>query len=84
MKFLLNNKKKSFYLFFLIIFIIHQLIFQNNLVFDNYLIAEEYKGIIPNLVFGKIWFMKNQLFEAPHFAAHLCGGTPFYADPQSL
>jgi hypothetical protein len=84
MKFLLNNKKKSFYLFFLIIFIIHQLIFQNNLVFDNYLIAEEYKGIIPNLVFGKIWFMKNHLFEAPHFAAHLCGGTPFYADPQSL
>ena len=84
MKFLLNNKKKNFYLFFLIIFIIHQLIFQNNLVFDNYLIAEEYKSIIPNLVFGKIWFMKNHLFEAPHFAAHLCGGTPFYADPQSL
>jgi hypothetical protein len=38
---------------------------------------------VPAAIFGKIWFLKNGLFEIPYFNAATCCGIPFYADPQS-
>jgi len=80
------NKKKNyfFYFLFLFVFISHQLFLQNNLIFNNILIAEDYKFSIPNLVFGKIWYFKNSIMDVPNFAPHLCGGVPFFAEPQSM
>jgi hypothetical protein len=36
------------------------------------------------MIFGKIWFLKNGFLSIPHFAASLCGGTPYHADPSSF
>ena len=80
--FILNNKK-YFFLCSLIIFIVHQIIFQNYLIFENNHVAEDYKGYIPNMILGKIWFLKNGFFSIPHFIPSLCGGIPFHAAPTS-
>lgn len=77
-----NNK--NFYICFLLIFLIHQFIFQSNLIFNNTYVAEDYKSYIPWMIFGKIWFLKNGFLSIPHFAASLCGGTPYHADPSSF
>ena len=77
-----NNK--NFYICFLLILLIHQFIFQNNLIFNNTYVAEDYKSYIPLMIFGKIWFLKNGFLSIPHFAAFYCGGTPFHADPSSF
>ena len=77
-----NNK--NFYICFLLIFLIHQLIFQSNLIFNNTYVAEDYKSYIPWMIFGKIWFLKNGFLSIPHFAASLCAGTPYHADPSSF
>jgi hypothetical protein len=77
-----NNK--NFYICFLLIFLIHQFIFQGNLIFNNTYVAEDYKSYIPWMIFGKIWFLKNGFLSIPHFAASLCGGTPYHADPSSF
>lgn len=76
--------KKKIIFALLFIFFIQQLFIQNNLIFNNTLLAEDLKLIIPNLVFGKIWYLKNTILDTPHFAPHLCGGIPYYADPQSI
>jgi hypothetical protein len=47
--------KKKIIFALLFIFFIQQLFIQNNLIFNNTLLAEDLKLIIPNLVFGKIW-----------------------------
>ena len=81
--FMLNrNSKMIFVLFF--IFLIHQLIFQKYLIFNNTYVAEDYKGYVPWMIFGKIWFMKNGLFHLPHFIPSMCGGIPYHADPSSF
>jgi hypothetical protein len=80
--FFFSNKIKFFSLF-IIIFLIHQIIFQELLIFNNHLVAEDFHFYIPNLVFGKIWYLKNGLFVIPDFAAHQCGIVPFHADPNS-
>jgi hypothetical protein len=72
-----------FYFFLLFILIIHQIIFQNLIIFDNSMVAEDFYFSLPNLIFGKIWYFKNGLFNPPHFIASQGGGIPFYADPQS-
>lgn len=80
--FFLTNKNR-FKILFIIIFVIHQIIFQKLLIFNNHLIAEDWHLMIPNLVFGKIWYLKNGLFITPDFIAHQCGIIPFHSDPQS-
>ena len=82
----INNLKKNFFFIclFIFIFTIHQIFLQSNLILKNTYVAEDLKFFIPNLIFGKIWYLKNTLKDIPHFAPHLCGGTPYYADPQSI
>jgi hypothetical protein len=78
-------KKNNYIFYFLLLFIlfIHQIIFQNLIIFDNSMVAEDFYFSLPNLIFGKIWYLKNGLFNPPHFIASQGGGIPFYADPQS-
>jgi len=78
------KNKKNFIFLSISIFIIQQLFIQNNLIFNNSLVAEDFKFFIPNLIFGKIWYLKNTIIATPHFAPHLCGGIPYHADPQSI
>jgi len=80
--FLFFNKIK-FIILFITIFLIHQIIFQKLLIFNNYLVGEDFHFYIPNLVFGKIWYLKNGLFITPDFIPHQCGIIPFHADIQS-
>jgi hypothetical protein len=87
-KYLTLNKyiKENNYIFYfllLFILIIHQIIFQNLIIFNNTMVAEDFYFSLPNLIFGKIWYFKNGLFNPPHFIASQGGGVPFYADPQS-
>jgi len=79
-------KKNNYIFYFLVLFVlcIHQIIFQNLIIFDNAKVAEEHYLGLPNLVFGKIWYLKNGLFELPHFIVSQGGGIPLYADPQSV
>jgi len=81
--FYLFNNKIIFIFFFIIIFFIHQIIFHKLLIFNNHLVGEDFHFYIPNLIFGKIWYLKNGLFTPPDFAAHQCGIIPFHADPNS-
>jgi hypothetical protein len=78
------KNKKNFIFLFISVFTIQQLFIQNNLIFNNSLVAEDFKFFIPNLIFGKIWYLKNTIIDTPHFAPHLCGGIPYHADPQSI
>jgi hypothetical protein len=73
----------TFYFLLLLILSIHQIIFQNLIIFNNSMVAEDLYLGLPNLIFGKIWYFKNGLFNPPHFIASQGGGIPFYADPQS-
>ena len=57
--------------------------FQNYLIFDNNYLAEDYKGYIPWMIFGKIWYMNNGILNLPHFIPSMCGGIPYHADPSS-
>ncbi len=77
------NTKFFFFILSLTIFLIHQFIFQRLLIFDNHLAGEDFYYFVPNLVFGKLWFIKNGIIP-PDFAAHKCGIIPFFADPNSV
>jgi hypothetical protein len=77
-----KNNKIIFNILFLTIFFFHQLIFQNYLIINGKLNGD-YILSVPAAIFGKIWFLKNGLFEIPYFNASTCCGIPFYADPQS-
>jgi hypothetical protein len=77
-----KNNNKIFNILFFTIFFLHQLIFQDYLIINNSLNGD-YILSVPAAIFGKIWFLKNGLFEIPHFNAATCCGIPFYADPQS-
>ena len=39
--------------------------------------------MLPNFMFGKIWFLNNFL-SVPWFTPSFCCGIPFFADPQSM
>ena len=77
-----KNNNTIFNILFFTIFFLHQLIFQDYLIINNSLNGD-YILSVPAAIFGKIWFLKNGLFEIPHFNAATCCGIPFYADPQS-
>ena len=78
----MENKNINVIIFFLIFFI-HQIIFQNYLIFDNNYLAEDYKAYVPLMIFGKIWYMNNGILNLPHFIPSMCGGIPYHADPSS-
>ena len=82
-KLYLFNDKINFKFLFIIIFFIHQIIFHKLLIFNNHLVGEDFIIYVPNMVFGKIWYLKNGLFIPPDFVAHQCGIVPFHADPNS-
>ena len=67
----------------LIIFTIHQYIFQNFFPNSKGLLGHDYEYFIPTFIFGKIWFFNNFL-SVPWFTPSFCCGIPFYADPQSM
>ena len=46
---------------------------------DGYL-GGDYSFIMPNLLAGHYWYLKNGWFEIPWFLPSFCGGFPFYAD----
>lgn len=46
------------------------------------MIGHDYYHAIPRLFIGALHFWKNPL-AVPHYTAHLCGGIPYFADPQS-
>ena len=77
-----ENNNIIFNISFFTIFFFHQLIFQNYLII-NEMLNGDYILSVPAAIFGKIWFLKNGLFEIPYFNASTCCGIPFYADPQS-
>lgn len=73
-------KKIIFSISIVIIFLIHQLIFQHYLNLGKY--HFDYQSVLSRLLFGKIWFLNNG-FSIPWFTPHICCGLPFYANPQS-
>ena len=76
--------ENTFFVFLLlIIFIIHQYIFQNFFPHSKGLLGHDYEYFIPTFIFGKIWFFNNFL-SVPWFTPSFCCGIPFYADPQSM
>ena len=77
---------KKNYLFFLLTIIIiffHQYIFQSFFPNKNLLLGNDYSLVLPNFIFGKIWF-NNNLLSIPWFSPSFCCGTPFFADPQTM
>ena len=76
-------ENKFFVFLLLIIFIIHQYIFQNFFPNSKGLLGHDYEYFIPTFIFGKICFLNNFL-SVPWFTPSFCCGIPFYADPQSM
>lgn len=76
-------KKNTIYILIAIIIITHQLIFQQFIPNQNTYLGHDYSLVIPHLLFGKIWFLKNYL-SIPWFSPSFCCGIPFYADPQTM
>tara|TARA_B100000902_G_scaffold125645_1_gene125297 strand:- start:206 stop:2017 length:1812 start_codon:yes stop_codon:yes gene_type:complete len=81
----MENKFKNnlFFLFiFFLIFIFHQILFQNFFPNNEGYLGHDFEQFVPNLIFGKIWF-ENNFISIPWFTPSFCCGIPFYADPQS-
>ena len=76
-------ENKFFVFLLLIIFIIHQYIFQNFFPNSKGLLGHDYEYFMPTFIYGKIWFFNNFL-SIPWFTPSFCCGIPFYADPQSM
>ena len=76
-----NNK--FFIILFLFVLLLHQFIFQSFFPNSNNFLGHDYESFIPNLMFGKIWFLNNFL-SVPWFTPSFCCGIPFFADPQSM
>ena len=74
---------KLFIILFLFIFFSHQFIFQVFFPNSNNFLGHDYESVIPNLVFGKIWFSNNFL-SIPWYTPSFCCGIPFFPDPQSM
>jgi len=80
-KFLKENN--YFLILFIVIFIIHQFIFQKFFPGPKGLLGHDYEQFVPNLMFGKVWF-KNNFLSIPWFTPSFCCGIPFFPDPQSM
>ncbi len=75
------KKNYLFFLLSLIIIFIHQFIFQSLLPNNSSFLGHDYSLVLPNFLFGKIWFDKNFL-SIPWFSPSFCCGVPYFADPQ--
>jgi len=75
------KKNYLFCLLSLTVILIHQFIFQNLLPNSSSLLGHDYSLVLPNFLFGKIWFSKNFL-SIPWFSPSFCCGVPYFADPQ--
>ena len=75
------KKNYLFCVLSLIIIFIHQFIFQSLLPNSNSFLGHDYSLVLPNFLFGKIWFDKNFL-SIPWFSPSFCCGVPYFADPQ--
>ena len=76
---------KKNYIFCIIILSVifaHQVIFQNFFPNSSSHLGHDYSLVLPNLIFGKIWF-QNNLFSIPWFSPSFCCGIPFFSDPQT-
>ena len=76
---------KKNYIFCIIILSVifaHQVIFQNFFPNNSSHLGHDYSLVLPNLIFGKIWF-QNNLFSIPWFSPSFCCGVPFFSDPQT-
>ena len=83
-KILKNNSNKVFFLATsILVFVIHQIIFQSFFPNNNSFLGHDYEQFIPNFMFGKIWFLNNFL-SVPWFTPSFCCGITFFADPQSM
>jgi hypothetical protein len=80
-KFFTKNYLFCFFAIFTIL--AHQLIFQNFFPNNNSLLGHDYSLLLPNLIFGKIWF-NNNFLSIPWFSPSFCCGTPFFSDPQTM
>ena len=75
------KKNYLFCVLSLIIIFIHQFIFQSLLPNSNSFLGHDYSIVLPNFLFGKVWFDKNFL-SIPWFSPSFCCGVPYFADPQ--
>ena len=75
------KKNYLFCLLSLIIIFIHQFIYQSLLPNNSSFLGHDYSIVLPNFLFGKIWFDKNFL-SIPWFSPSFCCGVPYFADPQ--
>ena len=76
---------KNFYFLLLtiIIFLAHQIIYQDFFPNKNLLLGNDYSLFLPQFIFGKIWF-NNNFLTVPWFSPSFCCGLPFYGDPQTM
>ena len=77
------KKKYFFWILALVIILAHQIIFQDFFPNKNFLLGHDYASIIPNFIFGKVWF-KNNFLSIPWFTPSFCCGIPFFGDPQTM
>ena len=47
-------------------------------------VGHDYGVHFPNLLAGYYWYLQNGLWTTPWFSPALCGGFPFFADPNVL
>ena len=81
MKYLIKNF--YFFLLAIIIFLAHQLIYQDFFPNKNLLLGNDYSLFLPQFIFGKVWF-NNNFLSIPWFSPSFCCGLPFYGDPQTM
>ena len=76
---------KNFYflLLVIIIFLVHQIIYQDFFPNKNLLLGNDYSLFLPQFIFGKVWF-NNNFLSIPWFSPSFCCGLPFYGDPQTM
>jgi hypothetical protein len=76
---------KNFYFLLLaiIIFLAHQIIYQDFFPNKNLLLGNDYSLFLPQFIFGKVWF-NNNFLTIPWFSPSFCCGLPFYGDPQTM
>ena len=76
---------KNFYflLLVIIIFLTHQIIYQDFFPNKNLLLGNDYSLFLPQFIFGKVWF-NNNFLSIPWFSPSFCCGLPFYGDPQTM
>ena len=75
------KKNYLFCILSVLIIFTHQAIFQNLLPNSSSFLGHDYSLVLPNFLFGKIWFDKNFL-SIPWFSPSFCCGVPYFADPQ--